>query len=49
MHLVHWKLSYGNITAAKNHADGLAVLSILFKADHDNHEYDPLEVCHKGF
>ena len=44
MHLIHWKLSYGTFELAKTHSDGLAVLSILFKADDNNHEYDPLEV-----
>ena len=44
MHLVHYKLSYGTITAAKTHPDGLGVLGILFDADHSNHDYDALEV-----
>ena len=45
VHLVHWKTSYGSFATAKTKADGLAVLAILFKADHDNHEYEALEVC----
>ena len=44
MHLVHWKTSYGDVATAKTKADGLAVLGILFKADHDYHEYEALEV-----
>ena len=44
MHLVHYKLSYGTITAAKEESDGLGVLGILFDADHSNHDYDALEV-----
>jgi carbonic anhydrase len=45
MHMVHWKTSYGNFSnaASSGNADALAVLGVLFKADDDNHEYDPLE------
>ena len=44
MHMVHWKTAYGDVATAKTKSDGLAVLGILFKADHDNHEYEALEV-----
>ena len=44
MHLVHWKTSYGTFASAKTHPDGLAVLAVLFEADHDNHDYDALDV-----
>ena len=44
MHLVHYKLAYGTITAAKTYPDGLGVLAILFDADHSNYDYDALEV-----
>jgi hypothetical protein len=49
MHLVHWKMAYGSLTAAKTHSDGLAVLSLLFEADHDNHDYDALVVTRLCF
>ena len=42
--MVHFKLAYGNLTAAKTHPDGVGVAAVLFKADDDNHEYKPLYV-----
>ena len=42
--MVHFKLAYGNLTAAKGHLDGVGVAAVLFKADDDNHEYKPLYV-----
>jgi hypothetical protein len=47
MHLVHYKTSYGTFSAAKNRTDGLAVLAILFDADHSNHDYEALEVINR--
>ena len=49
MHLVHWNTAYGNITKAKTHSDGLAVLGIMFEVDYSSYieeeEFeDPLEV-----
>jgi hypothetical protein len=44
LHLVHYKVEYGTISAALGHSDGLAVLGILFDADDSNHDYDALKV-----
>jgi len=44
MHLVHFNIKYGDFTTAKAQSDGLAVVAILFEADHHNHKYDPLKV-----
>lgn len=44
MHLVHFNTAYGSLTNALTHADGLAVVAIMFQADHDNHNYEPLKV-----
>ena len=42
--MVHFKLAYGSITAAKAFPDGIGVAAILFKSDGINHEYGPLYV-----
>ncbi len=44
MHLVHYKTAYGSLTSALSHADGVAVVGIMFQADHNNHNYEPLKV-----
>jgi len=51
MHLVHFNTAYGSVATAKTRSDGLAVIGIMFQADHNNHKYDPLQViidskCH---
>jgi len=44
MHLVHYNTAYGNLSNAVSRADGLAVVGIMFQADHNNHNYEPLKV-----
>ena len=42
MHLVHWNTAYGNFDTAKSKRDGLAVLAILFEANHPSPLFKPL-------
>ena len=44
MHILHWNTAYASYALAEVAADGLAVLSILFEADGNNHKYESLEV-----
>jgi len=43
MHLVHYNTAYRNLSNAVSRADGLAVVGIMFQADHNNHNYEPLK------
>ena len=43
MHLVHWNKKYDSIGDAIAHADGLAVLGVLFEiSEHDNEVLTPI-------
>lgn len=44
MHLFHWNVAYGDITTAKTHPDGTAVLALLFDVQNDNQYYDAVDV-----
>ena len=44
MHILHRNTAYATYALAEAAADGLAILSVLFEADGNNHEYDALKV-----
>ena len=44
MHILHWNTAYASFALAEDKSDGLAILSILFEADGNNHKYESLEV-----